>query len=293
MTAPSPRSYRVKIPEQMAGERLDKAIAALCDGVSRTLARKLLGVGAVRVDGLRCRRVSAQVEAGAWLELTVDPGALAADVSSGVDVVKQGGGWVVVAKRPGQHVQGTAGGDEGTVLRALERRSDRGSAPLLVHRLDAPASGLVLVATRRDIAAALSEQLRARTVVRSYVALVDGIPEHGSGTIELPLRKVARGLMAVDPTGMEARTRFAVVATYPSLGRSLLRATLDTGRMHQIRVHLAHAVASIVGDRRYGRASAGARLRLHAERLRFRDPSTGKPVEVTLPPDPGFWDGLD
>jgi 23S rRNA pseudouridine1911/1915/1917 synthase len=287
----SSRSYRVIIPPELQGERLDKAVASLCDGVSRTLARKLLQAGAVRLDGKRCRTASRIVAPGERLEATVDPAGFSAERAEAPRVVGQGRGYIVIDKPPGQLSQGTAAGDEGTALRAVERlvadSAGQGAGVWTVHRLDAAASGLLVFATSKRAAADLSSQLQQHTARRGYLALIGGIPRTRAGVIDAPLRKVGSGRVVVDPEGQPAISRWLVVATYPDRELSLLRVELETGRMHQIRAHLAHALFPIVGDDRYGSARRGERLRLHAERLRFRTPAGV--VDLALAPDAGFW----
>ncbi|GMV39742.1 MAG: pseudouridine synthase [Myxococcales bacterium] len=291
------RPHRALIPEALAGTRIDKAIPLLFTEISRGLARRLIDTGAVRLNGARCRTASRAVRAGEALEFAVDAGALAAARDAvPLRIVAQASGWVVVHKPPGQHVQGTAAGDEGTVLREVERwvraqpprAGHRGA--WLVHRLDADASGAVLLATTSGAASALSEQLRERSVGRTYLALVGRPPETPSGSIDLRLLKDSSGRVRVDPAGQEASTVFEVLATYPRVG-ALLCLRLGTGRTHQIRAHLGAVGSPILGDRLYGGATAG-RLCLHAWRLRFADPRTRREVRVECPPDAGFWSGV-
>lgn len=287
---------RSVVPPALAGERIDKVIPLLFESTSRGLARRLLDAGAVRVDGKRVRTASRPVAAGERLELAVDAGAMEARDEAPV-VLDAGRGWVVVGKRPGQHVQGTAGGDTGTVLRAVERWVRGPEAPRggegawLVHRLDADASGAVLVATTPTAARELSQRVREGRVGRVYLALVAGIPTAAQGSVALPLAKAVGGRVRVSegPEGRSARTDYAVLATYPAEGWALLRCTLHTGRTHQIRVHMADAVAPIVGDRLYG--SGGERLRLHAWRLSFEVPDRRRRIEIVCPPGAGFWRG--
>lgn len=289
------RPRRAIVPESVAGLRVDKAIPLLFTDISRGLARRLIEAGAVRIDGVRCRAASRPVRPGDAMELAIDQGALAAarDVPA-LNIVAQAPGWVVLDKPPGQHVQGTAAGDAGTALREVDRWARQQSpraghwGAWVVHRLDADASGALLIATTQGAASALSEQLRERAVERHYLAVIGGIPATPGGTIELPLLKDASGRMRVDPAGQQAATSYEVMATYPHLGRSLLRLRLQSGRTHQIRVHVAEALSPIVGDRLYGGA-ASDRLCLHAWRLRFADPRTKRPVYVECVPEPSFW----
>ena len=161
--------------------------------------------------------------------------------------------------------------------------------PGIVHRLDRDTSGLMLVARTEEAHAALSAAIAARDVAREYLALVEGRPRSRSGTIDAPLGRDhrARERRAVGGRGArEARTHFEVLE--PLAGDSLVRATLDTGRTHQIRVHFAAIGHPVVGDPRYGRRRHGlARQFLHSARLGFEHPGTGEPMAFAseLPAD--------
>jgi 23S rRNA pseudouridine1911/1915/1917 synthase len=163
------------------------------------------------------------------------------------------------------------------------------SRPGIVHRLDRDTSGLMVVARNEQARAALAGQIRAREVVREYVALVEGELEAATGVIDAPLGRDRRRRtrMAVRGTGSrEARTHFEVIERLPRA--TLVRARLETGRTHQIRVHFAAIGHPVVGDPQYGRVRYGLdRQFLHSARLSFRHPSTGDRLsfESELPPD--------
>ena len=158
-----------------------------------------------------------------------------------------------------------------------------------VHRLDRDTSGLVVVAKSDFAHQHLDRQLRERTFTRLYLALVEGAPEGEGGVVDAPIgrHRDNPSLRAVRPGGEPARTRWRVVERYA--GAALLELELETGRTHQIRVHLAHLGHPLLGDRQYGgRALPGLRRQaLHAWRVSFAHPSSGKPVayEAPLPPD--------
>jgi RluA family pseudouridine synthase len=154
-----------------------------------------------------------------------------------------------------------------------------------VHRVDRDTSGLVLFANSALAHQRLDHQLREGGIGRVYLALVDGVMEEESGTIDAPIARDPRrpNLRAVRPGGEAARTRWRVAERFARA--TLLEVELDTGRTHQIRVHMLHAGHPVLGDRQYGRAGAGliGRQALHASRLSFHHPTTGQAMELTAP----------
>lgn len=186
--------------------------------------------------------------------------------------------WILVVDKPhGQHVQPTPEGGEGTLL--VEAQREYGSDVRLVHRLDRDASGLLVLARHGESASALSLALRKHAIERVYRAVVSvPLPLGTAATVDVPLRW-AGGRTRVDPHGTAAVTHYEVIEQAEN--GTVLRVQLETGRMHQIRVHLAHALGPIVGDRKYGGAPS-THLHLRAVHLAFAHPSTGKPVKFTL-----------
>jgi len=298
-SAPSQKKFFFMVSDALDGERLDKAIAASCDEISRTLARKVIGAGGVRINGKRVRAASRSMARGDRVDVGVAPGMLNAGSRFSLKVVGEGEGWCVVHKTAGQHVQGTAVGDAGTIERLVTlREKERNQAEHrrqkstvhLVHRLDAAASGLLVVATNAESAAVLSEQVRTGRMKRVYMALVEGRPSLPEGTLAFPLRSGGNQRTVVDEKdGKPSTTHYRVKAVYGPKDWSLVEAELETGRTHQIRVHLAHAVAPIVGDDFYGSQFPNTRLRLHACRLHFDDPVTGEEQMFEASPSRSFF----
>lgn len=274
----------VTVPEALAGERLDKALAALVPTLSRTRARALIGMGGLYLGPDRCRVASRKVFAGDALTATWHPEVKAAP-SFALMVLLEDEHVVAVDKPAGQIVQGTELGDTGTLQRELEKRY--GDKIRLMHRLDGPASGVIVAARNRGASGALTPQFRDHTIDRRYWAVTEGIP--AEGTCELRLRRDGRRVRvaAEGEEGMEARTEVKVLRV--EQGRALVEARLFTGRTHQIRVHLAALGAPLVGDRAYG-GPAAARLCLHAVRLGFAHPLGGREVVVEQPPGDDFWE---
>lgn len=165
-----------------------------------------------------------------------------------------------------------------------------------IHRLDKMTSGPVLYAKNAFAQAKLDEQMREKSVERLYLALVQGVPDKAVGTVRAPIGRDRHisGKRRVSPGGQAAVTRYERVETFPAASASLLRLRLETGRTHQVRVHLAHIGHPIIGDALYGRADARIdRQALHGERLMFRHPLTGEQVEVEAPQPADFARLLD
>ncbi len=287
------------VPAALADQRLDRVVAIVAD-VSRAQAAELVAAGAVRVDGAVRTKVSERLAEGA--ELAVDVAGLAVDVAGPVPdptvevpVVHVDDAIVVVDKPAGVVVHPGAGHAEGTLVSGLVARFPEIAAvgdparPGIVHRLDRETSGLLVVARTPDAYDDLVAQLSARTVERRYVALVAGHPEAPRGLIDAPIGRSPRQptLMAVRADGKEARTRYEVEELYTVPGPvALLTCRLETGRTHQIRVHVKAIGHPIVGDVRYGggrTAVASPRPFLHAAELGLTHPVTGETVRWSSP----------
>ncbi len=289
------------VPPELSGQRLDRALCALVPAYSRSRAQEAIKDGHVRVGG-RAAKPSLLVEAGQ--QITVRPPArnpvtrgLAGDAPP-LDVVFEDEHLLVVNKPPGLVVHPAPGHEAGTLVDALRAHVpglDAGEdaiRPGIVHRLDKDTSGLLVVAKTGPAHAALSAQMKERRMVKRYLALVEGAMPIPEGAIEAPIGRDLRqrqkmGIVATTRGGREARTRFRVLRT--AHGRSLLDVQLETGRTHQIRVHLAAVQHPVVGDERYGRPQPPLppRIFLHAARLEFAHPITGEwmAFEAPLPAD--------
>jgi 23S rRNA pseudouridine1911/1915/1917 synthase len=290
------------VPEGRAGERLDRVLAELFADYSRTRLGDLARLGRVLVDD-RPRRASWRVAGGEHLRLLLPRSeGLGADRPEPLPlaVVYEDDDLLVLDKPAGLSVHPGAGRPAGTLLNALLAR-DPGLADLpragLVHRLDRDTTGLLLVARTPGAYRRLVADLAARSIHRGYDALVWGHPA-AAGTIDAPLARHPRQRTrrAVVTSGKPARTHFEVRARRP--GFALLTLRLDTGRTHQIRVHLAHVGHPVVGDPTYGgrRAlsrdlpdsardalAAVRRQMLHASRLGFVHPRSGRTLSLAAP----------
>ncbi len=288
----------LEVPATLAGERVDRAVALLT-GWSRAEVQVLIEGGSIQVDG-RSVIKSRRLEVGEVVDLLAEPEAAGLPEPQDIPivVVHEDDDVIVIDKPAGIIVHPGAGHPDGTLVNGLLNRYPEiagvgdPARPGIVHRLDAHTSGLLAVARTPAAYDALVAALGARTVDRGYLALVWGVPDAGSGVIDAPIgRSVRRPTrMAVREGGRAARTRYSVERTYEDPHVSLLRCTLETGRTHQIRVHVAAIKHPVVGDPAYGGIRAGidiARPFLHASTLAFAHPITGEPQRFAseLPPD--------
>ncbi|WP_069387148.1 RluA family pseudouridine synthase [Cellulosimicrobium cellulans] len=283
------------VPDGLAGERVDAALSRLL-GLSRTRAAELAAAGAVRLDGREVGK-SDRLPAGAWLEVDVPDAAPAAvevvpEPVPGMGIVHDDDDLVVVDKPVGVAAHPSPGWTGPTVVGALAaagyRISTSGAAERqgVVHRLDAGTSGLMVVAKSEVAYTALKRAFKERTVEKVYHALVQGHPEPTTGTIDAPIGRhpSADWKFAVTADGKPSVTHYEVLEMLPAA--SLVEVHLETGRTHQIRVHFSALRHPCVGDLTYGAdpvlASRVALSRqwLHAVRLGFEHPTTGRWLEV-------------
>ena len=292
---------------EAAGRRLDEVVAELA-GVSRAQAARWAGDGLVEVDG-RPRAKSHRLTGGerlAWSPPPAPPAGAPLAEDRPLAVRYEDDRLLVVAKPAGLVVHPGPGHPAGTLVNALLGRpqtslSGGGGAdrPGIVHRLDKDTSGLLLVAKDDATHLALASALAGHRVERQYLALVQGRLPAESGTVDAPVGRHPRDRkrMAVVPTGRHAVTHWRVLETFPAV--QLAEATLETGRTHQVRVHLASLRHPLAGDRTYGAdptlaARLGlARPFLHAWRLAFDHPGDGTRVELTEPLPPELQSVLD
>jgi len=274
-----------------AGERLDRALSGLA-GVPRAQARRWIDDGRVRLGGKIVRASRAVVEGD---ELEAEPPEVVASEAVAeaipLDVLHEDADLIVIDKPPGLVVHPGPGHPSGTLVNALLHHCDDLSGiggvmrPGIVHRLDRGTSG-VMVAAKNDAAhAALAEQFQSHSIDRLYRALVVGLPGAASGRIDRPIGRHPRDRKKMSVrtrSGRPARTNWTVERRFRVAGFSWLEIRPETGRTHQIRVHLAAAGMPIVGDPVYGRSRRRAlkleRPALHAAELGFDHPSSGKRV---------------
>jgi 23S rRNA pseudouridine1911/1915/1917 synthase len=279
------------VSDALAGERLDRALASAMPGLSRTRAQAAIAAGRVTVDG-KPAKASLLLEMGMRVEIapeqrpsTPSDGAVSAPAQP-LRVVYEDEHVLVVDKPTGVVVHAAPGHASGTLVDAL-LAYDPGisggadaTRPGIVHRLDKDTSGLLVIAKDTAAHEALSRQMREHTTIKRYLALVEGQMSVPEGVIEAPIGRDPRhrqrmAVVSVASGGRDARTRFKVLRT--AKGRSLLELQLETGRTHQIRVHLAAVHHPVVGDHVYGRPQPPLPPRqfLHAAHLELAHPVTG------------------
>lgn len=295
-------TLREVIPESLHGQRLDRVVSLVAD-ISRAATAALLESGGVMLDGLDARSGKVKVREGQIVE--IDPTKLpvrqlpVADAAIAVDVVHADADVLVVNKQAGLIVHPGAGNPDATLVNGLLARYPEIAGvgepmrPGIVHRLDAGTTGLMLVARSQRAYEALVGLLSRREVTRKYLAIAWGSFERNLGIIDAPIGRDHRDptKMAVVVDGKHARTHYAVqrAFTVPQ-PCALVECSLETGRTHQIRVHLASIGHPVVGDAVYGGARSvlsAPRPMLHACRLELTHPFTGEALafEVPLPAD--------
>ncbi len=291
------------VPETLDGMRVDRVISMLT-GRSRAEALEAIEHGRVRINDKVVTKASLQLASGQLLVAqlrAITDAALLADASVEIDVVVEDADFVVVNKTPHQVVHPGAGQREGTLAAGLlarypevRRLAELGLSdadrPGIVHRLDKGTSGLLVVARTPEGLESLASQMAQREVTRRYVALVRGHVAEERGIVDAPIGRSTRNptQMAIRSDGRVARTHYEVTARLSEpYDSTLLGLRLDTGRTHQIRVHLASIGHPVVNDLRYGHHRDERldehRLFLHAASLSFRHPRTDEIVVVDAP----------
>ena len=287
------------IQTQESAERIDALLARALPELTRSAAQRLLAQGAVTKDGAPVKK-NYKTAPGDTFVVTLPDAAPSALVAQDLplDVVYEDDDLIVVNKPRGMVVHPAPGHEDGTLVNALlahcgDSLSGIGGEkrPGIVHRIDRDTSGLIIAAKNDAAHLALSAQLKDHSLSRTYECLVTGNMKQDSGTVDAPIGRSSadRKKMAVVPTGRRAVTHWEVVARYP--GVTHLRCRLETGRTHQIRVHMAYIGHPILGDTVYGAKKPVPGLTgqcLHATGLRFVHPRTGEPVELHCPLPPEF-----
>ncbi|WP_017540451.1 RluA family pseudouridine synthase [Nocardiopsis halophila] len=285
------------VPDGLEGDRLDAAMARLF-GLSRTRAAELIAEGNVQVDGAEAAK-SDRVSAGSWLEVVLPPPPTApvprAETVPGLRIVHEDADIVVVDKPIGVVAHPTVGWTGPSVLEGLlamgVQLATSGAAERqgIVHRLDANTTGLMVLAKSETAYSVLKRAFKERTVDKRYHTLVQGHPDPLRGTVDAPIDRhpSGDGRFAVVAGGRPSVTHYDTTEAFRAA--SLLEIKLETGRTHQIRVHMSALRHPCVGDRLYGADPTLAerlgvsRQWLHAVRLGFDHPTEGRPVEFESP----------
>jgi 23S rRNA pseudouridine1911/1915/1917 synthase len=305
----NPEMRSTVVPDNLSGERLDRALSALFPGRSRSNLARLVDLGHVRIAGRTATKPSERVESGQTIDITFPPPAPSGVKSQNLPlkILYEDDDIAIIDKPPGLVVHPAAGHPDETLVNALLFHVGGLSGvggeirPGIIHRLDKDTSGVMIIAKHDAAHRALTEAWGTPAVRKEYLALVYGSPVHASGTIDAPIGRDPRDRkrMAVVPRGRQAMTDYVVLEKHRHV--SLLRCVLRTGRTHQIRVHLKHLGHPIVGDPVYGGPqwrgipdkklqkvlSSMERQALHAAKLTFPHPTTGVSMsfESEMPED--------
>jgi 23S rRNA pseudouridine1911/1915/1917 synthase len=273
------------------GARLDRYLSSMMPEFSRVRLQNFIRGGCVLVNGLPARSsqtLRAMDEIRVTVPDEVEPSvAKAQDIP--LDVLHEDASFLVLNKPAGLVVHPGAGNADGTLVNALLFHCAGLSViggverPGIVHRLDKETSGCLIIAKTDSAHRSISGQFADRLVKKTYLALVEGIPRMPHGKIEAAIGRhaVHRQKMTVSDRGRDSVTQYRVVAS--SLGKTLVQCQPHTGRTHQIRVHLKHLGHPIIGDPLYGRRGGHARHFLHAWKIAFAHPETGKSLEFCAP----------
>ncbi len=276
---------------ESGGERLDKAVVAVVPNLSRAVVQRFVKKGQVTVNG-RSSKPSYRVEVGDEVVVRVPaerpPQVLPEQVA--LDVIYEDEHLLMINKPSGMVVHPAHGHESGTLVNAvlgyLPQVLDVGGPERsgIVHRLDKDTSGLIIVAKNETVRNALQRRFKRRQVKKTYLALVEGHPEPRQGAIDAPIgrHKRQRKRMAIVRSGRDAYTAYRVIETFDD--HSLVELQPETGRTHQLRVHMAWLGCPVVGDRIYGRRKQQLlkhRHFLHARRLELTHPVTGAPLSLT------------
>ena len=284
------------VTADQAGKRVDVVVAALT-GISRSQVAQQAKDGAILANGTPAKP-SLILEAGDVLQFEIAAAAplIATPERIELAVLYEDDDLLVIDKPAGMVTHPAHGTRSGTLVNALlahvgEALPGDALRPGLVHRLDRDTSGLLVVAKRDESLRSLGAAMKARAIEREYLGIVCGVPENARGTIEGPIGRNPRNRLnfAIVNAGKPAITHYELRERFPRHAELLFR--LETGRTHQIRVHLAAAGHPILNDPQYGKKEARFDLAgqaLHAWRLAFLHPRTGSPMEFEVAPPPAY-----
>jgi 23S rRNA pseudouridine1911/1915/1917 synthase len=282
----------IKVNEENVGKRIDSFIPMVQEDISRSMVQKLIEQKNIKVNGKETKH-SYKLKLNDEIEIFVpeakEINLKAQDIP--LNVIYEDNDIIVINKPKGMVVHPANGNPDGTLVNAVMNKCKDSLSgiggeirPGIVHRLDKDTSGAIIVAKNDKAHIALSEQLKNHEVKKTYLALVRGIIKENEATINMPIArsKKDRKKMDVDKDGKEAITHFKVLGRYKNK-YTLLQINLETGRTHQIRVHLSHIGYPIIGDEVYSNGKNEWNISgqcLHAWKLEFIHPITGKKISL-------------
>ncbi len=287
-------AFCFQITEEMEDERIDKCISMLIDSLSRSYIQKLIKEDAVSVNGKPVKgsyRVKAEDEVSFFLPKAVEPDIIAQPIP--LDILYEDQDVIVVNKPKGMVVHPAAGHYCDTLVNALlyhcgaELSGINGvMRPGIVHRIDRDTTGSLIVCKNDRAHNCIAEQLKEHSITRKYRAICHGVLKEDEGTIDKPIGRhpTDRKKMAVNEKGKRAVTHYRVLQRFAKY--TYIECELETGRTHQIRVHMASIGHPLLGDEVYSNVKSPYKLEgqtLHAQVLGFRHPATGEYIEVSAP----------
>ncbi len=316
---------RFEITEELSGQRLDKGLSKLCADLSRTRLQRLITEGQVTLNGQKISNASQRLEAGDVAELIIPAPVPCTPKPEHIelDVIFEDESLLVINKPAGLVVHPGAGNWDGTLVNALLHHCGNSLSgiggvirPGIVHRLDKDTSGLVIVAKTDEAHKFLAAQLADRSLSRKYLALVLGVPQPIKGTIDRDIGRDRHNRLRMSVTGnspRDARTHYLVLKKFGN-ALSLVECSLETGRTHQIRVHMQAIGHPLIGDPQYGGQQTAIiakmkkegysdniidmavkfpRQALHAAKISFIHPVTKKTISFETPPPPDLSNLLE
>lgn len=298
-------SLEVAIDEQLAGIRLDQFLAMTVPWVSRSVLAHSIKKGLICVDSI-CRKSSYRLKAGEIVRGDIETQEVIDVQPQQIDfsIIYEDEFLLLLSKPPGLVVHPGSGNSQGTLVNGLvhycQSIAEVGDSlrPGIVHRLDKDTSGIMLVAKQGFVHRKLVDDFKNRRLTKEYLALLHGVLKEKSGRLVAPLGRhpVHRQKIAVKPNGgRHAVSNWQVLQEFSNLF-SLVKISIETGRTHQIRVHMAHLGCPVVGDSLYGGYrdnNAFPRQLLHASRLVFQHPVTDTPMDYTAPLWPDFAEAMN
>ncbi len=293
---PVPVLCELTAADEHEGVRLDVLLARTL-ACTRGQARRMIEDGAAYIGGRRCTLPGQTVKAGEHIRVLPAAPDRTGIGGGDLEVLHRDADLLVVVKPAGLPTQPPPRGGDALSKRVRKLLAEEGGTPPRlgeVHRLDRDVSGLVVYGLNGVATASLAEQFRDHTARRSYLAIVRTAVPVVAQTIEEPIAERAPGVMTLDPTGMPACSHVIPLDFDEKHRLALVRVTLETGRTHQVRLHLGWALGPLVGDALYGDplptpAGQPPRIALHAALLQCRHPRTGEPTRWRREPAPDFW----